>query len=65
MQFRGGGGPPENWENKMRVRVRALIVMDLESHVLTGLPYASSDHEMRGQDGGKSPPAVMDLAFFR
>ena len=36
----GGEGPQKSWGNKIRVRARALTVMDLESHVLTGLPCA-------------------------
>ena len=32
-------GPQKSWGNKIRVRVRPLTVMDLESHVLTGLPH--------------------------
>ena len=35
----GDEGPQKSWGNKIRVRVRALTVMDLESHVLTGLPH--------------------------
>ena len=35
----GGEGPQKSWGNKIRVRVRAPAVMDLESHVLAGLPH--------------------------
>ena len=35
----GDEGPQKSWGNKIRVRVRALTVMDLESHVLTGIPH--------------------------
>ena len=35
----GDEGPQKSWGNKIRVRVRALTVMDLESHVLTRLPH--------------------------
>ena len=29
----GDEGPQKSWRNKIRVRVRALTIMDLESHV--------------------------------
>ena len=35
----GGEGPQKSWGNNIRVRVRAPAVMDLESHVLAGLPH--------------------------
>ena len=35
----GGEGPQKSWGNKIKVRVRAPAVMDLESHVLAGLPH--------------------------
>ena len=37
--FLGGKDPQKSWRNNIRVRVRALAVMDIESHVRAGLPH--------------------------
>jgi hypothetical protein len=39
--FLGVRGPQKSWRNNIRVRVRALTVMDSESHVRAGLPRAA------------------------
>ena len=48
-------GPQKSWGNKTRVRVRALTVMDLESHVLTGLSTHEATKRCEDQDGSKGP----------
>jgi hypothetical protein len=56
-------GPQKSWRNNIRVRVRALTVMDIESHVRAGLPCGEVTERCEDQDKGKGL-TVMDLALF-
>ena len=60
--FLGVRAPQNSWGDKIRIRVRALTVMDFESHALTGLTHervATVNKRCKDQDG------VMDLSFLR
>ena len=51
----GGKGPQKSWRNNIRVRVRALTVMDIETRVRTGLPRGEVTERCEDQDEGKGP----------
>ena len=53
--FLGVRGPQKSWRNNIRVRVRALTVMDIESHVRAGLPRGEVTERCEDQDEGKGP----------
>jgi hypothetical protein len=61
VRFLGGKGPQKRWRNNIRVGVRALVVMEIESHVWAGLPRGEVTERCEDQD---EDPRRMDLALF-
>ena len=55
MRFLGVRAPGEAGENNIRVRVRALTVVDVESHVQAGLPPGEVTGRCKDQSEGKGP----------
>lgn len=55
MRFSGGKGPQKSRRNNIRVRVVALAVMDVESHVQAWLPRGEVTERYENQDEGEDP----------
>jgi hypothetical protein len=51
----GCKGPQKSWRNNIRVRVRALTVMDIETRVRTRLPRGEVTERCEDQGEGKGP----------
>ena len=60
----GGEGPQKSWGNKIRVRVKAPAVMDLESHADRASPHMKRPRDAKIRTGVRAP-AVMDFALLR
>ncbi len=60
----GGKDPQISWRNNIRVRVRALTVMDIESHVRAGPPRGEVTEGCEDQGTGKDPCRYGPLLSF-